>query len=176
MKKANYPEDWRAIPLFAWYEVSNHGRVRSYNSNARPRVTTPKILKIQSLPSGHQYVCLYAETVPSKVLIHRMVLEAFVGPAPSPDHNGLHDDGDPSNNFVHNLYWGTQAVNCADTVRHGRSTRGERSVTAKVTEAQVLEIRRRVATGEKQRHLAMEFGITTGTMGDIVKRRTWGHI
>jgi hypothetical protein len=51
-------------------------------------------------------------------LVHRLVLEAFVGPCPE----GMltrHLDGDPANNHLDNLRWGTPAENFADSVRHG---------------------------------------------------------
>src|SRR4051794_38431819 len=50
--------------------------------------------------------------------IHRLVLEAFVGPCP----DGLecrHLDGDPGNNLLSNLKWGTRLENFQDSVKHG---------------------------------------------------------
>ncbi|WP_082971209.1 HNH endonuclease signature motif containing protein [Mycobacterium sp. 852002-51971_SCH5477799-a] len=51
--------------------------------------------------------------------VHRLVLEAFVGPAPSGTF-GCHLDGDPANNRLNNLRWDTQANNLRDVVSHGR--------------------------------------------------------
>ena len=53
--------------------------------------------------------------------VHRLVLEAFVGPCP----NGLearHLDGNPANNNRNNLCWGTPAENTEDKRKHGRHT------------------------------------------------------
>jgi hypothetical protein len=64
-------------------------------------------------------------------LIHRLVIEAFVGPKP-PGKGACHKDGNPLNNCVDNLYWGTQTENMMDCARHGkrrtrqRVTGGER--------------------------------------------------
>ena len=51
--------------------------------------------------------------------VHRLVLEAFVGPLP----DGMvtrHLDGNPLNNHISNLQYGSQSENGLDTVRHGR--------------------------------------------------------
>jgi hypothetical protein len=47
---------------------------------------------------------------------------------------------------------------------------------AKLTEAQVREMRERVAAGAKQRHIAREYGISEGSLSSIVNRKTWTHI
>ena len=54
-----------------------------------------------------------------RVRVHRLVLEAFVGPAPD-GMDGCHRDDDKDNNTLDNLYWGTRAENMADQVRNGR--------------------------------------------------------
>lgn len=53
-------------------------------------------------------------------LVHRLVLEAFVGPCPS-GCEGCHYDGNPANNIVSNLRWDTTKNNCLDKRRHGRN-------------------------------------------------------
>lgn len=55
--------------------------------------------------------------IPRKV--HRLVLEAFVGPRPDA-YQGCHYDGDPTNNRLDNLRWDTASANNKDRVRHGR--------------------------------------------------------
>lgn len=51
--------------------------------------------------------------------IHRLVLEAFVGPCPD-GMEALHSDGNKTNNNVDNLRWGTPSENNRDIVKHGR--------------------------------------------------------
>lgn len=50
--------------------------------------------------------------------LHKLVLEAFVGPCPG-RHLGLHKDDDRSNNRLGNLYWGTHCQNSADMIANG---------------------------------------------------------
>lgn len=54
--------------------------------------------------------------------------------------------------------------------------RGERHSQAKLTEAQVREIRSRVAAGEVQRRLAAEYGVNVATVCNIVNRKIWAHV
>lgn len=74
------------------------------------------------------------------------------------------------------LSYGTRSENERDKVRHGRSNRGSRQGQAKLTDAQVREIRERRARGETGKSLAGEFGVSEQSVCDIVKRRTWSWL
>lgn len=54
-------------------------------------------------------------------------------------------------------------------------TRGEKNSHARLTAKQVLEIRRRYQT-ELGKNLAPEFGITLGTLYQIVEGYRWKHL
>ena len=54
--------------------------------------------------------------------------------------------------------------------------RGGRSNLAKLTDADVLEIRRRYAEGALQRELAAAYGIRQTNVSQIVRRQTWTHL
>ena len=53
---------------------------------------------------------------------------------------------------------------------------GESTPTAKLTEADVICIRLRIAKGEKQVTLAREFNIDDSVITRIVKRHIWKHV
>ena len=79
------------------------------------------------------------------------------------------------------LYAGTQKENVADTRKHGRYSappikKGEDGTNSKLTEKQVLEIRRRRAEGERGMDLAKEFGVGPDTICAIHKRKNWGWL
>jgi len=57
-----------------------------------------------------------------------------------------------------------------------RVMRGENHALAKLTEADVREIRRRAAGGESWGSIGAFFSVLRMTIGDIVKRRTWKHV
>ncbi len=55
--------------------------------------------------------------------------------------------------------------------------RGERNTAARLTEQQVLSIRRRFALGERnQATLAKEFGVSKHTIHMIVRNKAWCHL
>lgn len=51
--------------------------------------------------------------------VHRLVLLAFVGPPATNSAEVCHIDGNPANNQLANLRWGSSSENKADQVRHG---------------------------------------------------------
>lgn len=71
------------------------------------------------------------------------------------------------------LFLGTHADNAADAARKGRKPHGSNNCNAKVTEAEVLEIR---ASNESQTVLARRYGIKPVTISQIRTRKTWRHI
>lgn len=68
---------------------------------------------------------------------------------------------------------GTHAENSADMVSMGRSLRGERCPRAKLTAAQVAEIRALRAGGKRLREIAVRFGVTSTTVSHIARGKTW---
>lgn len=75
------------------------------------------------------------------------------------------------------LWWGTLTDNNRDMHAKGRWKRmemkGEKSPTAKLTEADVLEIR---ASDKYQYVLAREYGVTQAMISRIMRRLAWTHI
>jgi hypothetical protein len=57
-----------------------------------------------------------------------------------------------------------------------RLTRGEAQWKARLTEATVREMRRRVALGESQAAVARSLGVDSATVNHVIKRRTWRHV
>ncbi len=78
--------------------------------------------------------------------VHRVVMEAFVGPCPD-GMEVCHGDGDPMNARLDNLRYDTRKANHADKKRHGTSNSGSRHGNSKLTEDQVLRMRSNYAKG-----------------------------
>lgn len=87
----------------------------------------------------------------------------------------LHDcDNPPCVNPAH-LKAGTQKDNLDDMDRRGRRIclKGEAAPAARLTEAQVLEIR---ASPLNQTQLARLYGLDPSTVSNIMTRKLWKHI
>ncbi len=119
MKAPIKPETWRPIPgVDPAYEVSDQGRVRSFKSYRGPG---PHILS-QSDADGYRRVSLSR----TNALVHQLVLAAFVGPRP----DGMltrHLNGDPADNRLVNLAYGTASENMRDRVNHGNDPQANRT-------------------------------------------------
>lgn len=159
--------DWKNVPGFPGYFVTNAGAILGPSRN---------VLKPMASEDGHLYILIpkARKITVRKLFIHRAVLLAFVGPCPE-GMECRHLDGDPSNNVVDNLAWGTQLENAADRVRHGRAPRGEQSKTAKLTEKQVFEIKRRVGF-ETLRQLGAEYGVSHTAIRRAALGIKWRHL
>ena len=76
------------------------------------------------------------------------------------------------------LFLGTQSDNMADMKRkgRGRESKGENNIRAKLTAAQVLEIRSQFSAGMDSRVIAAHHGIYRSSVYKIAKRETWRHV
>ena len=148
------------------YEVSNLGRVR----------TVPRILKPGFTVHGYPQVCQWEDGVCSNRAVHRLVLEAFVGPRPE-GFVCAHLDGNPKNNNIDNLAWVTQKENVHHMVAHGTANRGERNGQAALTAGKVRMIRGMRVSGQFDcQTVADIFGTTQGNISTICIGKTWKHL
>lgn len=133
-----------------------------------------RVFQELSVSNGHGgYAYLHVER--KTVRRHVLVAETFHGPRPA-GHVVRHKNGKARDDRATNVCWGTQADNCADTVKHGRSTKGVRSSQAKLTAAQVKEIKRRLRSGESGSVLSAEFRISQPVISEIKTGKLWTHI
>lgn len=118
---AAHPIDsWRPVVDYeGLYEVSDQGRVRSLDRrDAAGRWVHGRAVQPVVHHRGHLRVSLWSGGRRTQVFVHRLVLEAFRGPAPD-GMEACHNDGKPTNNRLENLRWDTQSENQLDRVRHG---------------------------------------------------------
>jgi hypothetical protein len=101
-------------------------------------------------------------------------------PRPDPAALALHGPcHNPACMNYRHLYWGTRKRNQDDRKRDGTyllRPRGEASGRAKLTETQVIEIRRARSTGESLRSIARRFPCSPTNVAAIYKREIWRHI
>ena len=142
-------EEWRKILCYGvHYWVSNHGNVKNRRRLMRPH-----------RKDGYWVIKLSHKGVSKKFKIHRLVLEAFVGPRPT-GMECRHLDGDKNNNRLYNLRWGTSEENLADQVRHG-------TAKGRYSDEDVVKMLRYRHAGHGRRETAKHFGIPWLTLRDI---------
>lgn len=109
--------------------------------------------------------------------VPRVICERVIGPAPTPEHEAAHSCGKAHLRCVakNHLSWKTPKENAADKIAHGTDPRGERGPRAKLTEAQVREIRSLLGTAS-HRVIGEKFGVKHQTIWGISAGRHWAHI
>jgi hypothetical protein len=168
-------ELWRDVTRRRGYQVSSWGRVRSSKALYGKSDDGYYYLKLTPGSDGYHNVDLFEDRSHHYVNVHMLVLEAFVGPCP-PGLQCRHLDGNPGNNRLDNLKWGTAKENADDRQSHGRTYHGSEHHRALVDEQQVLLIRQRYAGGELAVDLASEFGLSYPALHNILDGKSWQHV
>ena len=143
-----------------------------------------KILKPTIANHGYAVVELKNKGKNQKTLVHRLVLETFVGSCPE-NMQCCHWDGNPRNNHLSNLRWDTRSGNQQDSIRHGTKysnfKRGDNinvgtdNPMAILIEDEVRQIKKlKVKFSQRQR--ADMFGVSPSTIQNIDDGRTWRHV
>lgn len=178
-------EIWKTIPDYEdCYEASNLGRIRSLNRTIKHPHSIKNKIKGKILKQskfGRRQNKKYFGVNPSIngknkcCFVHRLVAQAFI---PNPENKPCinHKDGDKDNNKVENLEWCTYKENSIHAVKTGlhKAPSGEESHSAKITQKQVDEIRKRYIPRKiTQIMLAKEYGVVQETIHRIIKRKIW---
>ena len=177
-------ERWRDIPGWeGFYRVSDKGRVKSlarkvvHSWNGGMIFRKARIMRL-AVVRKHLVLTLQAGGREEMKYVHRLVLEAFVGPCPEGMECRHFPDRDPANNRLENLQWGTRLQNRRDRKVQGEClARGERHGNAKLSESAVRKIRklyRKNLFGYKR--LAAMFGVDQVSIYNVIARKTWNHV
>lgn len=176
-------ETWRPIPSNPRYEVSNHGAIRIAVDSRYKSKGDSVALKTDD----HGYIS-FSQSDPGtgkgvQMLVHRAVMEAFVGPCPT----GLvvnHKDFNKQRNWVSNLeyttrkenedhaYAGGHKQNSDETRRHLSAV----SPTRRLTEEGVLQIRALAAGGIHLADIAAQYCIKESHVYAICVGAKWGWL
>jgi hypothetical protein len=112
---------------------------------------------------------------------HRVSYELAYGPIPDGLHICHRCDNPPCVRPDH-LFAGTRSENIRDAVQKGRKGRppnmtiGEDHPQSRLTTPQVVEIRQLSQQGLTAPQIAVRYGVSPGTVLDVIRRRTWRHV
>lgn len=158
-------ENWKEIPQFPTYEASDKGNIRVKR--------TQKVMTLQLRKDGYYQVGLYVEKRRVFQQVHRLVAMAFL------EGEGVvnHIDGNKGNNIPFNLEWCDKSHNEKHAYTIGlKSNTGSNNNFSKLSEKDVLEIRKIYQKGTTQQKIADKFNIARNTVSMIVNRKCWTHI
>ena len=178
-------ERWADIPwLEGSYQASTFGRIRRATSG--PSTKPGRLVKQSKHHSGYMEVSLCVNGIQYKsVRVHKLVLTTFVGAKPQ-GYQCRHLDGNKQNNHLSNLVWGTPKENARDRHLHRQynGVRGSQNAKAKLTESQVIEIKKFVGNTGKHKHnkhmtlkqIAQLYCVSVATISAIKNGDTWKHV
>lgn len=155
------------------YIISSDGQVGKRQKNGKL-----KMMKPRTGGRGYHIVTIFSDNIRVTRYIHRLVAFAFLPPQPTPKHEVNHRNGVRTDNRDTNLEWVTRSGNLRhrfDILKHG-NLRGEAQVHAKLTEAQVREIRARCATGETHDKISADYRVSSRAVGYIAQGQTWAWL
>lgn len=161
------------------YQVSDLGNVKSLDRvSYHPRFGDMNlkggIKKQCNNRYGYLMVGLHKEGRLKSHTVHRLVAIAFI-PNPENKSEVNHKFGNKKDNRAIVLEWNTQEENIEHAIRTGLSvSKGEYNSNSKLTESQVLEIRKN--TTKTMRQMSIEYNVVFSCISGIIKRKTWKHI
>ena len=166
----NLPHEiWKSVVGYeGLYEVSNYGRVKSFQKNK------PAILV------GYRKLEYYKARLADNKLIsvHKLVAQAFI-PNPEGKPTVNHIDGNKLNNRVSNLEWTTYSENNRHAYDTGLQKRGCERSTSKLTANQVRYIRENCIPRDFKlgmHALARKFGVSYSTINSVYRGRSYKNV
>jgi len=197
-------ELWRIHPVYYCHAISNMGRVKKIRDEKG--FVYNRILSSYKDNLGYIIIGLSINGHQSKCKVHRLVLEAFIGPAPTKPKRHIcnHKNGKKDDNRLSNLEWVTYSQNRIHAIKIGLIkinpnavrnrpkkgyAKGEKNPSSVLKEGEVWLIKkllhemnkkdqyvRRTQRGLTHKKIAAMFKVSTNTTLDIQKNITWKHI
>ena len=149
-------EEWKLIPDFPGYFVSDLGRVKHNSYVLKPYKTGRN--NCQYLTVKLYFRDVFNDTVGINKSIHQLVLEAFIGSRPLHCEEANHKDGDTLNNLPSNLEWCTTKCNKKHAVNQ---------LGIWLKPGEVWLIRKLLSAKIKQRIIACIFKVDQSTISKI---------
>lgn len=173
----------KQLEKYPAYYVSTEGEVFTTLDNSGKTGRMFKLRKQNIQADGYFQLELREGGKGRTLLVHRLILEAFVCKCPKGQET-RHLNGNPEDNRLENLAWGTPKENHRDQVRHGNETfgAGEAHPFSKLTDRQARVVKyalhfngKRPVFGFKAM-LARMLGVDYSTVDNIATGRQWKHV
>jgi hypothetical protein len=171
--------DWLVFPdarIFRSQSITMTTRTRNNREQAFTSILKTKQIKPWISQSGYQIVSAKCGDIRPKVFVHRLVAMAFV-PGYEDGLTVNHINGNKLDNSPENLEWVTLSENTKHQWRTGLvDLRGEKSPSHKLTQRQVIHIRRALREGIPANSLAIIANVNPSTIHLIEKGKRWKSV
>lgn len=143
-------EQWKEVPEFENYEVSNYGEIRNKK--------TGRFLKgHKKISDGSISVTLIQDDNKKSIFVHRLVLLVFVGES---DLEVNHKNENKSDNRLSNLEYVPRSFNMSRAARRGRMGQLGGGRNKKLSTQQIKDIREKHKQGKSIRQLSKEYKVS----------------
>lgn len=163
---SNDPEIWRSVPTYDNYIASNKGNVA-------------KIMQLKPHDRGFLKIKIQVDGIRKDYYIQRLVAETWIKPIME-DELVIHINRDHRDNRVSNLLVVTKKEHIQNLFAKGVMKQGDRrgvkNGNNKITNADVIEIRRRYDQGESPIKIAEDYPVGDSMICFIGLRKHWTHI
>jgi predicted XRE-type DNA-binding protein len=172
-------EIWKDIKGYeGYYQVSSLGNVKSlYRIDIKGQKRCERILKLSLKHTGYLNVNLSKDCIKKYYRVHRLVAFAFLeNPMNKPQVN--HKNGEKTDNKVENLEWCTGSENTIHSFKNKLQPLplGTKNSQSKLSESDVLEIKKLLLKKVKQKEIAKIFEISIPSVSNIKRNKNWIHI
>lgn len=155
------------------YQVSNLGNVKRLNYRGTGK---ERLLKNYLGCVGYYKICLSKDGKVTTVNIHRLISQTFI-PNPENKPQVNHINGIKTDNNIKNLEWVTSKENMQHAHDTGLiiSSKGEHRSLSKLTEIQVLEIRK-IGKLKTQIELSRMYNVDQSLISYVLNNKIWKHV
>lgn len=178
MSDTEHQERYAVLPGFSSYRISSLGFIETRRGrNGRGLYGWRRMRPSNNPKKGGYLIAAMVNDrgVLSSASVHRLILMAFVGSCPD-GFQCAHLDGDDTNNRLDNLAWVSPKTNSAHRHIHGTAQVGERHVSAKLTTADVINIRTAARTGEAFSRIAKRLRLPVSASSNAAIGISWKHL
>lgn len=170
------------VPLIGYEEMylaSNTGNIKSIDryivkKNGTKQFRKGKILNPSIDTKGYRQVRLQGGKIEK---VSRLIAKTFLtNPNNLPQVN--HINGIKTDDSVINLEWCSNSYNQIHAYSNGLqpSKKGINNPKSKLTEQEVINIKKLHESGLKSKHLADRFNISYSTINSIINGKSWKHL
>lgn len=166
-------EEWKVCEDCDTYAVSNLGRLKRIKPAAGTHAG--RFISIRIGTGGYSQVILSKSGKQIYRTVHTLVAKAFLGRR-SRGYQVNHKDGNKQNNCVYNLEYCTPKENQRHAIKNGLFPIGERHGNSKLTESDVLQIKKLFEAEKSNRRIGKMFGVGHNCIYSIRLGNTWSWL